>query len=95
MRKDAKGKALREHREKEKLLDVITGSYPQYQKFAWKEIVDACSSFSKDLKTGKGGKEFVYKSSFYHTVVAVKVLHSQEAYRTKQFQQEVWNKNPT
>nr|XP_043629465.1 U-box domain-containing protein 35-like isoform X2 [Erigeron canadensis] len=36
-----------------------------------------------------GGNGSVYKASFYHTVAAVKVLHSQEAHRTRQFQQEL------
>lgn len=89
VRKDAEEKAYQEHREKEKLLDAIIGSSPHYQKFTWEEIVDACSSFSEDLKIGTGGNGIVYKSSFHHTVAAVKVLHSQEAHRTKQFQQEV------
>ncbi|KAJ0551684.1 putative protein kinase RLK-Pelle-RLCK-IXb family [Helianthus annuus] len=48
----------------------------------------ACSSFSEDLKIVTGGNGSVYKSSFHHTVAAVKVLHPQEAHRTKQFQQE-------
>ncbi|KAL7613409.1 hypothetical protein Lser_V15G09182 [Lactuca serriola] len=89
VRKDAEEKAYQEHREKEKLLDAIIGSSPHYQKFTWEEIVDACSSFSEDLKIGTGGNGIVYKSSFHHTVAAVKVLHSQEAHRTKQFQQEL------
>ncbi|KAJ0558765.1 putative protein kinase RLK-Pelle-RLCK-IXb family [Helianthus annuus] len=49
----------------------------------------ACSSFSEDLKIVTGGNGSVYKSSFHHTVAAVKVLHPQEAHRTKQFQQEL------
>lgn len=89
VRKDAEDRALRESREKEKLQDAITGNSSHYQNFSWEEIVDACSSFSDNLKIGTGGNGIVYKSSFHHTVAAVKVLHSQEAHRTKQFQQEL------
>ncbi|KAI3519597.1 hypothetical protein L1887_08810 [Cichorium endivia] len=89
VRKDAEENALRESREKEKLQDAITGNSSHYQKFTWEEIVDACSSFSENLKIGTGGNGIVYKSSFHHTVAAVKILHSQEAHRTKQFQQEL------
>ncbi|KAL4575986.1 hypothetical protein LXL04_012074 [Taraxacum kok-saghyz] len=89
VRKDAEDQAIQESREKEKLQDAITGNSSHYKKFTWEEITDACSSFSEDLKIGMGGNGIVYKSSFHHTVAAVKVLHSQEAHRTKQFQQEL------
>ncbi|KAI7749334.1 hypothetical protein M8C21_023669 [Ambrosia artemisiifolia] len=88
IRKGAEERALQESREKEKLLNAITGASLHYQKFTWEEIVAACSSFSEDLKIGTGGNGTVYKSNFHHTIAAVKVLHSQEAHRTKQFQQE-------
>lgn len=89
LRKDAEEKSLQESRENEKLRKAITGGSLQYQEFTWEEIVAACSAFSEDLKIGTGGNGTVYKSSFHHTVAAVKVLHSQEAHRTKQFRQEV------
>lgn len=88
-RKEAETKALREVKEKEKLESAIVGTVQQYQKFSWEEIVSATSSFSEDLKIGMGAYGTVYKSSFHHTVAAVKVLHSQEARRTKQFDQEL------
>ncbi|KAK1409220.1 hypothetical protein QVD17_35745 [Tagetes erecta] len=89
IKKDAEQKALYESREKQKLQNAITGASVHYQTFTWEEIVAACSSFSEDLKIGTGGNGIVYKSSFHHTVAAVKVLHSQEAHTTKQFQQEI------
>lgn len=89
IRKEAEEMALQESREKQKLQNAITGTSMKYQKFTWEEIVEACCSFSEDLKIGAGGNGTVYKSSFHHTVAAVKVLHSQEAHRTKQFQQEL------
>ncbi|XP_071734326.1 U-box domain-containing protein 52-like [Rutidosis leptorrhynchoides] len=66
-----------------------TGSVVQYEKFTWEEITEASCSFSEHLKIGKGGNGTVYKSSFHHTVGAVKVLHSQDVDRTRQFQQEL------
>lgn len=89
IKKDAEQKALHDSREKQKLQNAITGASLHYKTFTWEEIVAACSSFSEDLKIGTGGNGIVYKSSFHHTVAAVKVLHSQEAHTTKQFQQEV------
>ncbi|KAD7480357.1 hypothetical protein E3N88_03493 [Mikania micrantha] len=89
IRKDAEEEALQESREKQKLQNAITGASLHYQNFTWEEIVAACSSFSEDLKIGTGGNGTVYKSSFHHTLAAVKVLHSQEAHTTKQFQQEL------
>ncbi|KAL9995696.1 putative protein kinase RLK-Pelle-RLCK-IXb family [Helianthus debilis subsp. tardiflorus] len=89
LRKEAEETALRDSRDKEKFQHAITGTSLQYQEFTWEEIEAACSSFSEDLKIGTGGNGTVYKSSFHHMVAAVKVLHSQEAHRTKQFQQEL------
>nr|XP_043633966.1 U-box domain-containing protein 35-like [Erigeron canadensis]XP_043633967.1 U-box domain-containing protein 35-like [Erigeron canadensis] len=89
VRKDAEEKALQESIEKEKLQQAVTGTSMKYQTFTWEEIVAACSSFSEDRKIGTGGNGSVYKASFHHTVAAAKVLHSQEAHRTKQFQQEL------
>lgn len=89
LRKDIEDMAIQDSREKQKLQNAISGTSLRYQEFTWEEIVTACSSFSDDLKIGTGGNGTVYKSSFHHTVAAVKVLHSQEAHRTKQFKQEV------
>ncbi|KAD5961478.1 hypothetical protein E3N88_12951 [Mikania micrantha] len=89
IRKDEEEKALQDSREKQKLQNAINGSSLRYQEFTWEEIVSACSSFSKDLIIGTGGNGTVYKSSFHHTVAAVKVLQSQEAHGTKQFKQEL------
>ncbi|KAD5961480.1 hypothetical protein E3N88_12953 [Mikania micrantha] len=89
IRKDEEEKALQDSREKQKLQNAINGSSLRYQEFTWEEIVSACSSFSEDLIIGTGGNGTVYKSSFHHTVAAVKVLQSQEAHGTKQFKQEL------
>ncbi|KAL2543391.1 U-box domain-containing protein 35 [Abeliophyllum distichum] len=88
-RKEAEIKASHEAKEKEKLENALTGSVHQYQKFTWEEIVFATSSFSENLKIGMGAYGTVYKCSFHHTTAAAKILHSKEASRTKQFQQEL------
>ncbi|KAA8539769.1 hypothetical protein F0562_026461 [Nyssa sinensis] len=88
-RKIAEIKALREAKEKEKLENALVGPVQQYQKFTWEEIVSATSSFSDNLSIGMGAFGTVYKCSLHHTTAAVKVLHSKEAHRTKQFQQEL------
>ncbi|KAG8381561.1 hypothetical protein BUALT_Bualt06G0134400 [Buddleja alternifolia] len=88
-RKEAEIRASREAREKQNLESALTGSFHQYRKFTWGEIISATSSFSDDLKIGMGAYGTVYKCSFHHTTAAVKVLHANEGSRTKQFQQEV------
>ncbi|KAI8564516.1 hypothetical protein RHMOL_Rhmol03G0187700 [Rhododendron molle] len=86
---EAENKALQEAKEKEKLENVLVGPLQQYQKFKWEDIVSATSSFSDNLKIGWGAYGTVYKCSLHHTTAAVKVLHSKEAQKNKQFQQEL------
>ncbi|KAL8096033.1 U-box domain-containing protein 35-like isoform X2 [Apium graveolens] len=88
-RKEAEARAFRETKEKEKLEKALAGSVQQYQTFTWEEIVSATSSFSEDLKIGMGSYGTVYKGSLHHTTAAIKVLHSEEVHRTKEFLQEV------
>ncbi|OMO52195.1 hypothetical protein COLO4_37371 [Corchorus olitorius] len=88
-KREAEMKALHDAKEKEKFENILAGSVEQYQKFAWEEIVLATSSFSEDLRVGMGAYGTVYKCMLHHTAVAVKVLHSTENSRTKQFQQEI------
>ncbi|KAL7146587.1 hypothetical protein ABFS83_06G051300 [Erythranthe nasuta] len=88
-RRDAEIWAARETKEKEDLENALNGSSSHYRKFTWEEIVDATSSFSDDRKIGMGAYGTVYRSTFHHTTAAVKILHSKDAGRNKQFQQEV------
>lgn len=88
-RRAAESIASREARTKEKLEKSLVLPLHQYQEFTWEDIVKASSSFSEDLKIGMGSYGMVYKCYLHHTPAAVKVLHSAEAHRTKQFQQEV------
>ncbi|OMO94849.1 hypothetical protein CCACVL1_05766 [Corchorus capsularis] len=88
-KREAEMKASHDAKEKEMLENILAGSIEQYQKFAWEEIVLATSSFSEDLRVGMGAYGTVYKCMLHHTAVAVKILHSTENSRTKQFQQEL------
>lgn len=91
-RKETELKAILAAKETKKLEGALSGSTPQYRKFAWDEIVLATSSFSEDLKIGMGAYGVVYKCNLYHTTVAVKVLtlNTNVNSKRKQFQQEVW-----
>lgn len=89
LRREAEMKAMYDAREKEKFENALVGPVQQYHKFTWEEIVSATLSFSEDLKLGMGGYGTIYKCCFHHTTAAVKVLHSKESHKTKQFQQEV------
>ncbi|GFZ15164.1 U-box domain-containing protein kinase family protein [Actinidia rufa] len=88
-KKAAEIMALHEASEKEKLENALVGPLQQYRKFEWEDIVSATSSFSDNLRIGMGAYGAVYKCSLHHTTAAVKVLHSKEAHRKKQFQQEL------
>lgn len=88
-RREAEMKAERDTKEKEKLEKALEGPVLQYRKFTWEEILSATSSFSEDLKIGKGAYGSVYKCSLHHTTAAVKVLHSKESHKTNQLQQEL------
>lgn len=89
LKKEAGTKAMHDAKEKEKLENALAGLVQQHQNFSWEEIIAATSSFSEDLKIGLGGYGTVYKGSFHHTTAAVKVLHSKESRKTKQFHQEL------
>ncbi|KAK6936854.1 U-box domain [Dillenia turbinata] len=88
-RKEAENRALHEAIEREKLENALEGPAPQYQIFTWEEIVSATSSFSENNRVGMGAYGTVYKGSFHHTTAAVKILHSKDGHKTKQFQQEL------
>lgn len=88
-RKLADVRASRVAREKENLENALMGSFNQYRKFTWEEIISATSTFSDNLKLGNGAYGTVYKGSFHHITAAVKILHAKEASRTKQFLQEL------
>ncbi|XP_073305990.1 U-box domain-containing protein 35 isoform X1 [Primulina huaijiensis] len=88
-RKLAEVRASRETREKENLENALMGSFYQYRKFTWEEIISATSTFSENLKLGNGAYGTVYKGIFHHITAAVKILHAKEASRTKQFLREL------
>ncbi|KAK9095226.1 hypothetical protein Scep_026695 [Stephania cephalantha] len=76
-------------KEIDKLEKALLSQNLHYKKFTWEEIMSATSSFSDDLRIGMGAYGTVYKCNLHHIKVAVKALHAKEAYRTKQFQQEL------
>ncbi|KAK4740673.1 hypothetical protein SAY87_024261 [Trapa incisa] len=88
-RRNVEMKALRDVRQKEKLEDALHGNVRPYQIFTWEEIISATSSFSESCKIGMGAYGTVYKCNLHHKTVAVKVLHSKEKHKSKQFQQEL------
>lgn len=88
-RKETELRVIRATKEKEKLVDALSGTMLQYRKFTWDEIVSATSSFSEDLRIGMGAYGTVYKCNLYHTTVAVKVLNTNGNRESKQFQQEL------
>ncbi|KAF7115616.1 hypothetical protein RHSIM_RhsimUnG0051200 [Rhododendron simsii] len=88
-RKNAEMKALKEAKEKKKVLDVLAQSNVRYRKYTIEEIEAATDHFSISLKIGEGGYGPVFKCFLDHTPVAVKVLRPDAAQGRSQFQQEV------
>ncbi|KAI4383048.1 hypothetical protein MLD38_008929 [Melastoma candidum] len=88
-KRDAELKALRDMKEKENLENALLGHTLPYRIFSWEEIASATSSFSESCRIGKGAYGTVYRCTFHHTDVAVKVLHSLESRKLKQFEQEL------
>ncbi|XP_075649054.1 U-box domain-containing protein 35-like isoform X1 [Castanea sativa] len=88
-RREAEMKAIHDAKEKKKFENALVGPVQQYHKFTWEEIVSATSSFSEDLKIGMGAYGSVYKCNLHHTTAAVKVLHSEDSHKNKQFLQEL------
>ncbi|KAL5723951.1 non-specific serine/threonine protein kinase [Ranunculus cassubicifolius] len=88
-RRGAVKKAARDVSEKQKLGKVLERPFEPYKKFTWNEIVTATSSFSVDHRIGMGAYGTVYRCTLGHVKAAVKVLHSKEGSKTKEFQQEL------
>ncbi|KAG9443676.1 hypothetical protein H6P81_015016 [Aristolochia fimbriata] len=68
--------------------DGITAGV-RYRRYSVEEIQMATNNFSESLKIGEGGYGPVFKSTLDHTLVAIKILHSDVTQGMRQFQQEV------
>ncbi|KAL9667511.1 hypothetical protein QQ045_001872 [Rhodiola kirilowii] len=88
-KRDAEKRAMSDANEMKMLGNAVTGQVQNYQTFTWEELAAATSSFSKELEIGRGANGTVYKCTLRHTAAAVKVLHSDDARGTNQFQKEL------
>ncbi|CAM9002571.1 unnamed protein product [Rhodiola kirilowii] len=88
-KRDAEKRAMSDANEMKMLGNAVTGQVQNYQTFTWEELAAATSSFSKELEIGRGANGTVYKCTLHHTAAAVKVLHSDNARGTNQFQKEL------
>ena len=63
---------------------------PQYfAEFSFAEIEKATRNFDSSVKIGEGGYGSIYKGFLRHTLVAIKMLHSDSLQGPSEFQQEV------
>ncbi|XP_023539312.1 U-box domain-containing protein 33-like isoform X1 [Cucurbita pepo subsp. pepo] len=63
---------------------------PQFfTEFPFREIEEATRNFDPSLKIGEGGYGSIYKGFLRHTMVAIKILHSDSSQGPSEFQQEV------
>lgn len=81
--------ALREAEELRK--NQSTGQYlPQFfTEFPFREIEEATKNFDPFLKIGEGGYGSIFRGNLRHTMVAIKILHSDSSQGPSEFQQEV------
>ncbi|KAL0923326.1 hypothetical protein M5K25_007378 [Dendrobium thyrsiflorum] len=82
-------KATCKSEEKQKMEIASSSNDKKFKNYTWEEIESATSSLSDALKLGAGANGTVYKSTFDHTIAAVKILNSNEECGTKQFKQEL------
>ncbi|KAI4379719.1 hypothetical protein MLD38_005978 [Melastoma candidum] len=88
-RMNAEMKAIKEVKEKKRMLDALVNADVRYRKYSIEEIETATNNFSESLKIGEGGYGPVYKCYLDHTQVAIKVLRPDAAQGRSQFLQEV------
>ncbi|KAK8497482.1 hypothetical protein V6N12_018000 [Hibiscus sabdariffa] len=60
-----------------------------FTEFSFAEIEEATLNFDPSLKIGEGGYGSIYKGILHHTIVAIKLLHSDSLQGPSEFQQEV------
>ncbi|XP_068658067.1 U-box domain-containing protein 35-like [Aristolochia californica] len=75
-------------RENQKVYDDFNATV-RYRRYTVEEIQMATDNFSDALKIGEGGYGPVFESTLDHTLVAIKILHSDVAQGMRQFHQEV------
>lgn len=88
-RLSAEMKALRESKEKRKVLDALVNVDIRYRRYTIEEIEAATDFFAESRKIGEGGYGPVFKCHLDHTLVALKVLRPDAAQGRSQFQREV------
>ncbi|KAI0520185.1 hypothetical protein KFK09_007656 [Dendrobium nobile] len=82
-------KATCKSEEEQRMEKASFSNDEKFKNYTWEEIESATSSLSDALKLGAGANGTVYKSTFDHTIAAVKILNSNEECGTKQFKQEL------
>ncbi|KAJ8423018.1 hypothetical protein Cgig2_023355 [Carnegiea gigantea] len=81
--------ALKESREKERIVDAIISSERGTRRYTPDEIKKATDSFSENKVIGEGGYGKVYKGVLDHTPVAIKVLQPDTTDKKEEFLREV------
>ncbi|XP_073005819.1 U-box domain-containing protein 33-like isoform X2 [Typha latifolia] len=67
-------------------IDLLTESFSE---FSYAEIEEATNNFDESLKIGEGGYGSVYKGSFRHRAVAIKILNPQGMQGKAEFYKEM------
>jgi len=81
--------ALKESREKERIVDAIISSERGTRRYTPDEIQKATDSFSENKVIGEGGYGKVYEGVLDHTPVAIKVLQPGATDKKEEFLREV------
>lgn len=81
--------ALREAEELRKNQSTGRDLTQFFTEFPFREIEEATKNFDPSLKIGEGGYGSIFRANLRHTMVAIKILHSDSSQGPSEFQQEV------
>lgn len=81
--------ALKEFKEKEKVVDALISNERRIRRYTQDEIRVATEEFSNKNIIGEGGYGKVYSGTLHHTHVAIKVLEHDATEKKEEFLREV------
>ncbi|KAL2945212.1 U-box domain-containing protein 34 [Bienertia sinuspersici] len=81
--------ALKEYKERQKIVDVLISNERRIRRYTPDEIRVATDNFSESKIIGEGGYGKVYKGTLDHTRVAIKVLEHDATDKKEEFLREI------
>ncbi|XP_057538612.1 U-box domain-containing protein 34 isoform X2 [Amaranthus tricolor] len=81
--------ALKEFKERQKIVDALISNERRIRRYTPDEIKAATDNFSVEKVIGKGGYGKVYRGTLDHTAVAIKVLEHDATHKKEEFLKEI------